>query len=1475
MKKDMAAFLQDLLKQNAKHRRMTAFFTALSLIVSSGVIWALHGVGVTMVNDADLAEESHVHSDTCYEQRLICGMDEDDTHKHTADCYVSELLSDADDSGQTVPEDDAQQARSEIIIDAEEVMDMQPAAEDEPSSEAETSEDETEPDAEDAEQDTVHDTAPANTQRPVLRAPGAGDGPGDPQVITTVDNIAEGIRFTLFDYGDQTLEGSANNYGETDHSRVKKTGINTGRDPAEDLMFFAYGTAPPHGEQIGEDAEGNPIYAPGMHDMNYYAGDYRDNSYQSGNRPFQGIVKNELEDGFPVLTVSDHTLAYLFNNEELKDADENKYKTVYQNVNHLLKEVPNLSGSGTHLVYNSNENYAYFNPETNNFEVYDRTFDIINDAHHKKNDVNNLKRDPDNQELDLVYDKDTDPGFKIGFFPFDEYNEELRDPNWNGDGYNHHFGMAMEAKFVNLEYDKINVKDPITFKYSGDDDMWVFVDGQLVLDIGGIHEPTGGMIDFSNDLVWVQDNDQGNTLAQVKANLFANQLLTVDTEKGETQDSVWNALPKPIGIDTASTTQTDGDKWIVRPISYYYPDWANVKHDTHTIKMFYMERGGCYSNLAMEMNLPTVKSLTVTKDVDFRSHTIDDFDNQDYAFQIYEKVINTVTGEAEWIIPTDIESSFTLKANGRKQFDNIGRGRIFKVVELGVNPQIYDLVSVNGSDTVLDPDAPLQNIESAANTVGDVSAYGFRNRIRENTQSVSAQKIWEPALAHTDPLQNYRIKFKLYRTDSVTGEKKPVALRVTENGEEKLKRTFILDRNNSWSWEASPLPARYGNHFFTYSVEELNTPKNYKAAYDTAPDGTLQITNTNQSTAELHVKKEWSHGGEKPVELVLKRKRIGYTSSEQTSLTVELFDESNNKISENVINDVYVGGSAEFALNVPDGVVLWNNQITAIPDSLQVEHDDVYYEVSNLAANSNTVQIHLKSDNADDELLVYYYPFTQHADNWSGLGNVRVFTSGYNPYAKGDALGVEHTPDTSAMTAKEGLKLRLDPAKIKPGRTYTFSVYIRTGTGSSPEYQLVFNDGLETGSSEKIIASQVINGAWTQLSDSVRIPENIDPYNMFIRIGTSADNMVTKYYIDEFTAVEGDVDISVTRRSNDGSDPGGVITIGSAAKPVTREIYSYKFTDELYDGWGKMGSLSISGTKDYTRIYERGASWASVNRDFNNVFKAGTRYKFLLKAQHDGADGTQKVSIVLHYKKTDGSDVYSGPVVIDFSTNTVNAPEQIIEKTGFTTLAEDADTSQANIYFGADDTRSFRIMYMKVFDLNSEIPGYTKLNEGVYQTNNSRYHADFDSDSVTNPLKLNAAYEEDTEFNNRNITVTLNSNNEWKYHWTNSSLNEEPDQYLYQYRVEEIRVGGVSVEPADAQGRIFTADGDYLVSYSGNDVAANTENSPMTVLNNYIWYKLPDTGGIGTDSVCAAGIMLAIGGFIGRIAYRKRERRNM
>ena len=91
----------------------------------------------------------------------------------------------------------------------------------------------------------------------------------------------------------------------------------------------------------------------------------------------------------------------------------------------------------------------------------------------------------------------------------------------------------------------------------------------------------------------------------------------------------------------------------------------------------------------------------------------------------------------------------------------------------------------------------------------------------------------------------------------------------------------------------------------------------------------------------------------------------------------------------------------------------------------------------------------------------------------------------------------------------------------------------------------------------------------------------------------------------------------------------------------------------------------------------------------------------------------------------------------------------------------------------------------------------------------------------------------------------------------------------------ETKIGGITVNAPDSMGRILSADGNYLVSYDNDFIAANTENSPITVINKYIWYKLPDTGGIGADGVCAAGMMLAIGGFIGRIAFRKRERRNM
>ena len=72
----------------------------------------------------------------------------------------------------------------------------------------------------------------------------------------------------------------------------------------------------------------------------------------------------------------------------------------------------------------------------------------------------------------------------------------------------------------------------------------------------------------------------------------------------------------------------------------------------------------------------------------------------------------------------------------------------------------------------------------------------------------------------------------------------------------------------------------------------------------------------------------------------------------------------------------------------------------------------------------------------------------------------------------------------------------------------------------------------------------------------------------------------------------------------------------------------------------------------------------------------------------------------------------------------------------------------------------------------------------------------------------------------------------------------------------------------DANGKVR-----YLVSYMNNDVDTNTPQSPITVKNTYIWYWLPDTGGMGANGYCITGLLLAMTGMIGGYALKRRERR--
>ena len=1507
---------------------MISLLLVLSLFVSTGVLWELRDTGITMVNDAHCGLKEHTHNDACYQDVLICGLEENEEHTHTAECYERRLICGynehihdmscygIDDELIDEETDDELFALSGLYGDSGEETDEEFLVADLPS-------------------------LTLNNEYNVLAQPKHNET-ATPGTISTIDNIAEGIKFTLFDYGNSALESQNNNYGYTwvwlddehttgywTHPNANTTdGINTGRNAQQDILFLAYGT--PVDQNCNDpdaynhnEPNGNGYRVTGYKpDMNSYSGDYNSNPVYSGNRPVTGIVNNTLTDqngqfdinGYPTISTSGHSLDYLFNENELTDSNGEKYKTVYTGVNHLLQNV------GGHLIYNSDENYAYYNQDTHNFTVYDNTYHIINDAHHFQGDVDNLVIE---NEQPVTYGSDNGYEMQIGFFPFDQYDWTRRDPNFNGNGFNHHFGMKMEAQFINP--DSQNVSDPVIFSYSGDDDMWVFVDGKLVLDIGGIHEPTAGMIDFTNGLVWIQDDEQGYSASELSQYSSSTYPKPMNYYKTENNVQV---------VDTSH-------KWKVTSIETYLgSDWNNTTDNKHDIKMFYLERGGCYSNLAMDMNLPTLKPLTVQKTVDYQQHLVKDtaIDNKDYEFQVWE----WDTANGVWVIPQSSHSNqpfylpdnhFYLKDGQRKTFDNLGQNRQFKVVEIGVDPNIFDQVSVNGgTPTELNRGGANEDISSGEIPVplSTTNSYTFNNRVIEDPPvSITVKKDW------VDPQNrkpvNFNMKYKIMRTDSSTGEVKQVALKyeVTEDGvtRTKKRRTFILPLDKQLSGDTIiGLLSRYGDHIFTYKIEELNVPENFKASYSETTDGSgnkiLQVTNTDISNVDIYVKKEWENPPTSVpnVKLVLKRERVGYSSSTETDLKVKIVDEGGNLIKEETITGLYSNGSAEIECDLPEGVVCYRGDTDFLPSVqsspsqlfAKYEDDENILVVNNLAAKgndpnvvANEVTIKVTSGNAKDPLLLLHHPFTRGPNGWEAHGDSAIVeTSSINPYAKGDALLVRERANSW-----DGAKLDLDPALFKANKTYTFSAYVWSPVATS--FKMTFNNGL--GEYKPISEVSVNAETWTPITGTIKLLEDIDPYNMYLVVetvpyGNDYNNYPiepggTYFRMDEFIAVEGTNPVTV--------DPGtGVVTIGSPSGTTTYsdvDIYNcetmHNFSDE---GWYKSGNpylyekpLTANNQTYYAVVVSnRSNSYDGVARDID--LQHGTQYHFRSQvAGHVGdnntGSGSHTITATLKYTKTGGGEGY-----YNIASSTSTGSTWVRLDADFT-IPADADASKTMmLYYEADGIGAdseFEVWSSRMYKTvatQSQSSGFTepkdgyKINDqGQYESNYSNYNIYPDEYSITNPLHLDGDYTTENWFREVILTGAENvpdpANPEsmipYEYHWDKDALGEE-NGYLYRYWVEEVTIDGQTVATNIVMNgddrTVESSHNDYIISYDKQFVATNKYDSPILVKNKYIWYKLPATGGRGTTGIYILGTVLTtIGILSGCTAYRRRRRRDL
>lgn len=169
------------------------------------------------------------------------------------------------------------------------------------------------------------------------------------------------------------------------------------------------------------------------------------------------------------------------------------------------------------------------------------------------------------------------------FLPFNADKSKLRIGLHSVSGARYAFGMTAYAKFMQPKEGKLVDGSPMTFNFTGDDDLWLFVDGMLVLDIGGIHDAASGSIDFATGVVTIVSNKTTTTTLQA---LFTQALR--DQGKSDAEITAW--------MESNMVKASNGS----------YTTFKN--YTSHEMNMYYFERGHSGSNCKLDFNLVTLDS---------------------------------------------------------------------------------------------------------------------------------------------------------------------------------------------------------------------------------------------------------------------------------------------------------------------------------------------------------------------------------------------------------------------------------------------------------------------------------------------------------------------------------------------------------------------------------------------------------------------------------------------------------------------------------------------------------------------------------------------------------------------------------------------------------------------------------------------------------------------------------------------------
>lgn len=344
---------------------------------------------------------------------------------------------------------------------------------------------------------------------------------------------------------------------------------------------------------------------------------------------YQGLVANTTSNGKatgePLLKGTEIVEPHFNKDFLLRENSKNaKLGEVYENVKFPFTKVENLFGNELDVDYwcfdskdttlylkqdsGQNPDSKYFLQSTSNRESSKNTGSTSNET----------------------------PKITYGYFPFNE----TADPGV-ASTYNYGFGTKLQMDFTLTDDGKVETKNAdgtkgrtsIKFFFSGDDDVWVFIDGKLALDVGGAHGKVSGLLEFG------KADDKNNSVTAYVSKV----------KKGGTPESNQNGSP-------AKTVKYNGED-----INFYAQGTTLTfdKGQKHTLTMYYMERGMWESNMAVAFNFPDNNELQVQKIVD--TTDVNDwfkscFDTPDlFAFNIKNQATHYQNPKKDATIDSDVD----------------------------------------------------------------------------------------------------------------------------------------------------------------------------------------------------------------------------------------------------------------------------------------------------------------------------------------------------------------------------------------------------------------------------------------------------------------------------------------------------------------------------------------------------------------------------------------------------------------------------------------------------------------------------------------------------------------------------------------------------------------------------------------------------------------------------------------------------